>query len=387
MAIIEKLKREDICEFFDMRDLVFSKTIFGSSGIGFDSFGILPGIFNLEQECADNHWIIRDNGRIVAGIGSIPATMCIGDERIKVAKITGVATHLRELGKGYMSIIMNEVLAHNRKEGVVASFLMGERRRYQNFGYEKTGVAHEFTISAKNIRALPNQDEICLAEMMPDDTQSVAYAKQLYEQEVVHFQRETKFHTLLTHWYSTPYIAKNAQGKCVGYLVYTKKTKRVHEIYAESAELFEAMISAAVRTHGDITLTLPPWRTDYIRRMMRICEQFNIRHNGNWMVSDWETLVGALLKAKSTYVSLPDGQLSIGIDGYGTLEITVKDGAVSCVRSPKNKPDIAVDPFTAIRLLCGHGAPNYTTEIPAALILVVMAWFPLPLFCPYPDAA
>jgi hypothetical protein len=383
---VEKLKHADICDFFDMRDLVFSKTIFGK---GFDSFAILPDAFNLTEECAENHWIVRsEGGRIVAGAGSVPAVMNIAGERIAIGKVTGVATHLREGGKGYFSAIMNEIRAYYAKEGVAASYLMGERKRYQHFGYEKTGVSYDFSIRKKNIEELSLHGDgiVHLYEMKRDDAQAIDFAKQLHDSDIISIERSRdRFYTLLTHCYNKPYIAKSGDGEYAGYIVFDNGLKCIQEIYAKTPALFEAMIGAAVAERGDLSLILPPWRSTYIYSMMRICENYIITNGGNWLINDWEPLVRALMKAKAAYMGLPDGRLIIGINGYGALNIEVRDNTVACTRSC-GAPDFTADAFTASRLIFGHGSQAYVAEMPGAAMQAILAWFPLPLFCPNPDA-
>ena len=382
--VVEKLKPEEISEFFDMRDLVFSRTIFGT---GFDSNTIMPSVFNLSRECADNHWIIKSQGKIVAGVGSIPAVMHIAGERINVGKITGVATHQKEGGKGYMSAIMNEIREFYKANGVMASCLTGERKRYRNFGYEKTGVSYNFQIIMKNIKEFsPDLVGISFRKMERGDEEAIRFAKRLHDQGVIHFERDINiFHSLLINWYNKPYIATSGEGDFAGYLVLSKDAKRIHEIFGKTPEIFEAMIKAAIGEFGDMTLTLPPWRIDYIRRIMRMCENFTIANSGNWLIADWVTVIRALMKAKASYTNLPDGRLKLGIDGYGTLCIQVRNSEITCALSD-DPPDFAVDAFTASRLMCGHGAPVYTADMPNTVLSVVLAWFPLPLCWPHPDA-
>ena len=382
--IVEKLKPGEIREFFDMRDLVYSRTIFGT---GFDSSTIFPAAYNMSRECADNHWIVKSEGRIVAGVGSIPSVMNFAGERISVGKITGVATDQREGGKGYMSAIMNEIRAYYKKEGVMASCLTGERKRYRNFGYEKTGVSYNFQITKKNIKELPPDTvNLSLREIERGDEEAIGFAKTLHDRDVVHFERGTDdFYNLMIHWYNKPYAATCADGSLAGYMILSKDAKRIYEIFAKTPDLFEAMIKAAVGVFGDIALTLPPWRADDIRRIMRICENYTITNSGNWLINDWETIIRALMKAKTSYTDMHDGRLNLGIDGYGTLCMSVTSNAVSCALS-NEPPDFTVDAFAAARLLCGHGSPVYTADIPKAVMPIVLAWFPLPLSWPYPDA-
>ena len=382
--VVEKLKPEEIGEFFDMRDLVFSRTIFGT---GFDSYTVMPSVFNLSRECADNHWIVKSEGRIVAGVGSIPAVMHIAGERISVGKITGVATHQREGGKGYMSAIMNEIREYYKASGVMASCLTGERKRYRNFGYEKAGVSYNFQIIKKNIRELPpDLAELSFSEMERGDEEAIQFAKSLHDQGVIYFEREIgKFHNLLINWYSKPYAAMDANGNFAGYMVLSKDAKHIHEIFGKTPEFFEAMIKAAIGEFGDMALTLPPWRADDIRRIMRVCENYTITNSGNWLINDWETVMRALMKAKASYMRLPDGRLKLGIDGYGTLCLRVQNNETTCVLTD-DPPDFEVDAFTASRLMCGHGAPEYSADMPKTIVPAVLAWFTLPLCWPHPDA-
>lgn len=383
---VEKLKLENMKEFFTVRDMVFSS----STGTNFDLQSMFPAVFHHTQECADHHWIIQSAGKIVAGIGSIPAIMNVAGEQLKIEKITGVATDPKEGGKGYMSAIMKEILAHYEHENIVASHLIGQRKRYQHFGYEKTGVSYNFSINKKNIRELPTQlEDIYLSEMRDSDLEAISFAKHLHDQEIIHFERQNgEFYTMLTHWYNKPWIAKTKCGALVGYFILDNKNegqKKIQEIHAKTPSLFEAMIKAIVHAFGDINLILSPWQADYINSMIDICEHYEVCSCWNWLIRDWQTFVRVFMRAKSTYTYLPDGELNIEIIDYGTLTITSIDNAISCIKS-QNTPNLSLDAFTAARLIFGHGNPIYIKELPKEKTATILAWFPLPLYCPHHDA-
>jgi len=381
---VEKLKFEDIDECFDLRDFVFMKSYGGI----FDSYTLFPAFLNNTQECADNHWIIREKGRIVACIGDVPGVMNISGEKIKVGRVTGVATHPHYSGKGYMKAIMNEVLEHYKNEGIVASYLEGLRKRYQYYGYEIAGISCEFNINEKNAKLLSQQvSEVLLFDMKKEDTQAIKFAKKLYDKELVNFERkENSFYTILTHLKNTPYIAKNINDEHVGYFVYNHEKKKVVEIIAKSVQHFESMIVSIVEKYGDIELILPPWRLDYINTLVPICERFYEKNSGNWLVNDWEPFIYALLKAKTTYMNLPDGKINIGIEDYGTLTMEVKGNEATCVKTT-SIPDIKLNAFEASQLMCTPGSAIYKAKIPNELLPIVFTWFPLPLYIFTPDTA
>ena len=382
--IVGKLVPDEFNELIDLMDFVFSKAHSPT-----DFMTLLPGLYHPTQECADNHWVVREQGRLVSSIGTIPSVIVMGDKRIKLEGIGGVCTNKREAGKGYMRAIMEEILEYYRRDGVMLSYLTGERKRYQRYGYEKAGMAHEFYITGKNVAECPESVKeipLSMAQMAKDDALAISYAKGLHDRDVIHYERDVQgFYTKLIHWTNIPYIVLNGNGEYAGYFVYSKIQNRITEICAETDDLFEAIIHEWVMKNGDVSLTLSPWKMPYIKRMLRICENVNVIHFGQWLILDWENVVSGLFQAKSTYTALPDGHLNIGIDGYGTLSITVKNNDAQCIRTDQ-QPDITCDSLTATRLMCGHVSPQYVVDLPAVLTPLFISWFPLPLHCPNPDA-
>ena len=164
-----------------------------------------------------------------------------------------------------------------------------------------------------------------------------------------------------------------------------KEQKRIQEIYAKNLELFEVMIRTIVQEFGSINLVLPPWRIDYINSIIDICEQYDVSSCWNWLIRDWHAFIYLLMKAKSSYTYLPDGELNIEIKNYGTLNLTMMNNIATCCKSQET-PDISLDTFSAARLLFGHGNPTYVTTLPQHKTATILAWFPLPLYCPQPDA-
>ena len=108
-----------------------------------------------------------------------------------------------------------------------------------------------------------------------------------------------------------------------------------------------------------------------------MAEGTQVSPSGNWQIYDWEQTVGALLRLRAQLSALPDGEVVLGIGGYGTLEIRVTDGQVHCARSEAPAP-VTWSPFEAMRALFGPLPPEAVVEVPRE-IAAINSWCPLPL--------
>ena len=97
---------------------------------------------------------------------------------------------------------------------------------------------------------------------------------------------------------------------------------------------------------------------------------------------NYEKLLSLLLKLKSTYEPLLDGETIVEINGYAKVErlkISVKDGVPSVVATDQ-APEATFGHLEAMRAFFIDNAPERK-----ALSPVVRSWLPLPMYIYHAD--
>lgn len=367
--------------------LAFLNEVFGEHH-PHDFATLLPSIYQPTDEFMSWNHAVREGGRIRAVVGLFPIDWQVGDVVLKVGGIGGVSTHRSVRGKGYMKVLMAHCAARMKAEGFHLSWLGGQRQRYGYFGYEKCGPAPAVTLGPANVRhAFGTEASIRFEPLAAGDAQRLEAARRLHDAQPVRCRRAAAtFHRFLVSWYHKPYAALDAGGAMVGYLVANDAADTVYELLARDADAALDVARSWVQRRdppGPVRFELPP--TDYalLRRLGAIGESALVSHSGNWQLYDWAVTVQALLRASAAGGALADGEVRLGIEGYGTLCLRVGGGEPACARTD-DSPAVTWHPFTAMRVLFGPLPPAAVSDIPRAAA-PLRSWCPLPLAWPRQD--
>jgi hypothetical protein len=96
--------------------------------------------------------------------------------------------------------------------------------------------------------------------------------------------------------------------------------------------------------------------------------------SSHFKIINFEKVANALLKLKSSYMSLEKGEFVLEIIDYGKIKLYVTEKEAGCVAT-QEKPSVKVSKAVASRMLFGPFCPQYATEVPS----IANAWLPLPL--------
>ena len=378
MAAVVRLAGADFDEAISFLDGVFGEHR------PHDFATLLPSIYQPCDELMSCNHALREEGRIRAIVGLFPIDWQVGGRRLKVGGIGGVSTHPDARGKGYMGILMRHCVARMKAEGFHLSWLGGQRQRYGYFGYEKCGQSVSLDLGPANLRhACPAPMDLRFEALEPGHSGRLEQAWKMHQAQRVHCRRrEPWFHRYLRAWYNRPHAALDESGEMAGYLVATPDGGQVAELVGRDEETALAMAPAWVQARGagSVRFTLPPERWSVVRRLAAVGESVSVASSGNWQVYDWAATVEALMGISE---SLPEGEADIGIEGYGTLRMRVRDGRPECLREDAAGV-VTWDPPTAMRVLFGPLPPDQVTALPPALD-ALRAWCPLPLGWLRPD--
>lgn len=374
-----RLKANDYDEAMDFLDIVFSK-----AHCPHDFGSMLPIIYRPTDEHMHCNFAVRENGKIRGIVGLFPMEMKIGDQVLTVGGIGGVSAHPKDKGKGWMKLLMKAAVDEMKANGTDLSWLGGLRHRYQHYGYEVTGIMLEYDVSNTNLRHVYRSSEMPNLRFVPiteNDTDYLRKAKELHDRQVIHCVRSMEDYWLfLTAVNTTPWAALDADGNMVGYLVLSRDKKCITEMFAENDEILEQMVRLWVsqQEQESVKVKLAPWQEEIARRMGRLAEEFRLTESGNYQIFNWDKVIGCLMEVKNQRETLPDGQMRLGIEDYGTVLIQVEQGAVTC-RKTEQTPEAELDTFAAMRVIFGHCPVQFTAELPVHTKQLANAWFPLPL--------
>ena len=121
-----------------------------------------------------------------------------------------------------------------------------------------------------------------------------------------------------------------------------------------------------------------PWEKSLARDLGSFCENVEVRHASQFKILRWDMLTGALLRWKAQQRRLPEGELTLEIKGWGSLQLSVEGQSAVCRRTQQTG-EISLDPVTATRLLFGTLEPALCVPLPPEKQILMDAWLPLPL--------
>ncbi len=384
MTAVSRLGAADFQDAMDLMNLVF-----GASR-PHDFERLLPAVYRPTEASMACLYAIREGSRLRAIVGMHPRRWRVGDTELNVAGIGGVATHPKARGRGHMRRLMSHCVALMRAEGVHLSYLGGQRQRYQYHGYERCGHAFQVVLNQANVRhafgtAEPADPRLRFEALGAEQADWLARAQALHAAQPAACKRPpADFFDLLRSWHGVPWVALDARGSMVGYLVASSDGAHIWELAAASDERCVGMLRAWVAQRGSTTLAVSPLEIARVRLLASWCETVTVQPSGNWQIFDWPAVVGTLLRARAGLGPLVPGELRLGLGGLGTLCLCAHGDRTECGWTDA-APHLECDPFTAMRLLFGPLPPAATLPLPPAAAALEQ-WCPLPLYWPRPDA-
>ncbi len=333
----------------------FINYVFGFNGNERDFKTLLPKLYGPDDDPASSSYVVTEDGHLKAVIGAFDHDLMIGGEYIKTRGIGNVAVHPYARSRGYMKKLMYAALDDMIKDGVVLSVLGGRRQRYNYFSYERIGVKYSFSFNDDNIRHALGRERnhaITLKSVEKADTELLQAIYALYKAEPLYgIRNEARLYDIMTSWKQSVYAGFDGD-ELLGYCIYGDGavSELVMKDYSRAAEFVFALYDKVGRSIG---VKMPPYHTKAIEVLSEKCEAFSIETPKQFSVLNYEKLTGALLKVKSMYSKLPDGELTLCINGYAGREnitITSHNNELS-VKATDKTPDYTLDHLDAMRFM------------------------------------
>lgn len=374
MLEIVKASNEDFEDIIDFANYVFSHS---SSSVDFPE--LLPKLYKKKYDTVDNHYIVKENGKIKAIVGSFPQILDVAGNKLKVAGIGTVCVHPYSRGSGYMKKLMNMALEDMKKDGIHISCLSGKKQRYEYFGYIPCGQKIYSTINNENIKhKLGNyiSNNIIFKEILEDDEECINKAYNLYNKSKYKIIREKeRFLDILRSWNFNVYsVIEN--NNFIGYVSVSNDKKYISELIVNNEEDYLRVIANYIEFNNidEVNIEIPIWEKYKINKIYDIAEESIINNCYQFNIINYEETIEALLKFKAAYSKLDDGRLTINILEYGSIEISVRNNCVN-VNKYCGETDIKISHLKAMELFFSPFS-KFIVEGNK----IINSWFPIPLF-------
>jgi hypothetical protein len=276
-----------------------------------------------------------------------------------------------------MNRLFSAAMDYLEEIGGDAGRLGGARQRYGRFGYEPAGSVYRFSLNAQNrVRFFTDfQDDVTFRKIEKEDVEALQFCTALNQKKPFHFLRDPQTaYSVMRNKVTEPYLAEK-NGQPIGYLGASKDPWDLNEVEAIDPTALSHLLCAWQKQTGRaVTFPIAPYRLTEANLFARACDNVQILSPSRFKVCRWEKLVGAFLRLKATYTDLPDGELTLQIEGYGSIRLFVCGNDVGCERVASG--GIPVNRLQATSLLFGPLAPQ--VALPSAPA-IANAWLPLPL--------
>lgn len=373
MFKLERLNENDYAEV-----LYVLNASFDTVDPGADFEKKLPIMWTREHDYMSKHFGVREDGKIVALLGVYPLPVNVGGQELLFATVGNVATLPEARGKGYMKMLMDEALKEVERLGIDCARLGGLRSRYNRFGFDHAGVSYTFKLTRRNVSENPPKQAFTFRLIGRDDTEGVAFARSCQQRSGIHAIRKTHtdFYMSTRAWEHQPYLALNADGQPVGYLAVSQDNASIAEQGVAPGVSMIDMLAAWLAQTGvsELTFRLAPYEVENVQGAFSCCESWSMSSPSMFWVIHWDRVVEALMNLSLSVKTLPEGTASVGIEGWGTLEMTIKDGKATARRTDA-PAQVTLPHRTATQMLFGPLNPGCMAQLPALL----SAWLPLPL--------
>ena len=209
MRWAEPRDRENIIDFIDY---VFSK-----NACPHDFPTLLPKLYGDGHDTTKHHFIILEDGKIVANVLAFPVKMNINGKELMTIGVGSVSVHPRARGRGYMTNLLGAVDARAKELGAAFAVLGGQRQRYGYYGYVFAGMEMGASFSPANVRhafAGINEKDYALVPMTQEH---VPAALALHNAQPCRCERsEADFIDILRSWSRKPFTLLY-KGEVVGF--------------------------------------------------------------------------------------------------------------------------------------------------------------------------
>lgn len=371
-------EREELLDFINY--------VFGFNGISSDFLTLIPHYFQPEGQPAEQSLMLLEDGKLRAVVGTFCHELRVCDDSLKVLWIGNVAVHPRRRGAGYMKQLMQRAIDHAKSINADFMALGGHRHRYLHFTFDKIGSEVLLSLADHTMRRCFGDcrtSRLALREVTEQDTDLLRRILLDYESKPVHALRPaSRLHVYLTSQHNRLF-ALTEQGEYRGYALVDND--HIKEFHLDSPDLtsdfliaiFDGLHLRALHLH------LPPYAQAEIAHLQPYWERYSLDSVRSISVLCYRSVLQAYLKLRLATEPLPNGSLSLeinGANGVERLRVTVENGNCEVLPCSPSECALTLEHSEAMSLLFSPYCPLRST-----LPFHARLWFPLPFWIDHPE--
>lgn len=315
---------------------------------------LIPKLYEGKSEFSEYHRIIRDNGKFVGAIATIPLFFHFGNSEIRGAGVGMVSVDKNMRGRGLMGkLVRASIQDATEKVDADIMFLTGNRQRYEYFGFVPSGVMHVFEVCKNNAEHLKFEEKFSFVPLKKDSI----YLKKIYDlftRQNVHWHREeNRFYDIISGWnYKVKVILKS--GEFFGYAITHRNGLTIEEINLQNEEDILKVASAMVcqnKIFGSLRFCIPHYQSAFVRSLTGFAERYYVEENCAIKILNYKRLIETYMNDAISKNPLPVGEINLKID----KDIyTVKVDKTHCIveKNISEKFDYSLTEKEAVVALC-----------------------------------
>jgi predicted N-acetyltransferase YhbS len=367
-----KIRTLRVEEFEDFMRYV--ERAFGHSVNFFRGFG--PHIYEPIPEVCSWGYVIEENGKIVSHVGVYPIEVVTAGISLTLGGIGAVSTSVEARGKGYMTQLLYHSIDEMRAKGYPASWLGGDRQRYNTFGWEVASLVYRLSFSRRSL-GRTEAARVPVKEVLPWEAKD--HIARLMVLPACHVRRP-RLEALLHRRDLRVWINEDGYAIAEGQ---ERDHVRIIEMVSASGKEAEMIHAIIAWNHGDrATVDMSPWDEERLARMMPYTNYWSNGYSGMYRIND----LTALLQAAQPFMQrradcLHDFAVAVGIREHDRTPVTtiaVRDGNVQIEAGQNAESYVELTPITAARLFFGGPSVPEAERLPQGLL----ALLPIPIYVP-----
>ena len=246
---------------------------------GFNFKGLIPKIYDSGLPYASMHHVLIDDGCMSAVAGNIIRDFNINGKKYKYSLVGTVATLPGSEGKGYMKELMKSIDKENKDSGIVFSALMGDRKRYNYYGYEIGPQVLSYSFDRHFLKYAKRNSDLEFKEY--SESENKAYYELYRDYLPVNLRKEEEFKLSLLNKYNEV-IGIYRNSELIGYYSISDSST-IEELALKDLNVLEGVIVEVI-TRGrlnSLEVAINPLSYDLRDALDRICIKANLSNSLN----------------------------------------------------------------------------------------------------------
>lgn len=333
---------------------------------------LLPKLYGNDER-TEQHYIARENGKIVGIVGAFESKVSVNGELLENRGIGTVGVDRNHRREGHMIKLMNMAMSDMEKDGVAFSALGGIRHRYGHWGYAPTGICYSCRFGRSCVKYLYDRQDygFSFSYMDSPDDEILDRIYSMYSALPVHTVRSrSRLFDILVSW-KQKIIVISREGAFFGYCLLSGDS-HINEMWiSDDSVLGECLTDLlGFLDRGEISIEIPQYDTSKLSILAQINSGFNIICSEMIRVIDHRKTMAAYMNVKLGNAFCPDMAYGIEITGKDRFSLVIENGR-AYTEELKREPDISLSERDASLYFYGpsSGCPGVPSVFPVPLFV------------------